>query len=268
MKRIFKTIAIIVALSLTIGILFVTNAFVGNPISKYLVDKNSDEYLEEQYPDLDLVKEIGFDFKSTRYYVQLKSETIEDLYFTLYYSLTGKLDRDLYENNITNGWNVITRLDEDYRTETDIIFEELKNNPLFKDAEHFYTSSHLISKIELEDRLVGAEDVLGGIDGTTLELSKDYDISEIGGIGGVLDINVRFTDGDESYERAAVAMKEIKAAFDDGDIGFYYINFSIINEEGNFTYGFELFPYSEIDSEDLAEKLKIAHESNPTGYDK
>ena len=81
--------------------------------------------------------------------------------------MDGQLSRDLYENNITNGWNVLYRLNEDYRSETKLIFEQLEANPLFKETNSCYTSAHLMSSIEIEDRLVGFEDVSGGIDGTT-----------------------------------------------------------------------------------------------------
>ncbi|MFI3215156.1 MAG: hypothetical protein R3Y24_17765 [Eubacteriales bacterium] len=268
MKKITEIIAIVVAVLLILGLLFVANGFVGNPVSKYLVDRNSVRYIEAQYSDLDLVKEIGFDFKSTRYYVKLKSETIEDLHFTLYYGMNGKLGRDLYENNITNGWNVLHRLNEDYRDETDLIFEQLETNPLFKETDSFYTSAYLMSSIEIEDRLVGFEDVSGGIDGTTLELDKDYDIAQMGAIGGLIDIDLRFTDGDESFEKGAEVIRELKRIFDEAGIGFYYISFGMINAEGNLAYRVDYLPYSQIDDENLADILKTMDETNPIDYDK
>ena len=253
MKKITKIVAIIIAFLLIAGLLFVTNAFVGNPISKYLVDKNSDLYIEKQYDDLNLVKEIRYDFKSTRYYVSLKSETIDDLHFTLYYSLTGQLERDLYENNITNGWNVLTRLDEAYRNETDIIFEQLKSIALFKNSEHLYTSAHLYSKENIAEQFGNKN---GGIDATSLELDKNYDIAAMGTNGGIIDFSVRFNDHDESFERCAMALKEIKTCFDEANMGFCFINIGIINEEGNFAYGIDLISSDQIDDVNLLEIIK------------
>ncbi len=268
MKKTAKIIAVIVAIALILGLLFVANAFVGNPISKFLVKRNSDNYLEQNYSELNLQSEIGFSFKTNSYFVRVYSDTVEDLHFTLYYSMTGKLGRDTYENNITNGWNVLTRINEDYRHETDLLFEQLKNNPIFLNSPSFFGSGYLMSTTESEDREVGSEDNGGGIDGTTLELGKNYDSKQLGKIGGVLDVSVRFADGDESYERGAKALKEIKSLFDQAEVGFRYIHFGVFNEEGNFAYGVDFLQYNELDSEDLAEKLQLAHETNPLPYDK
>ncbi|OON95178.1 MAG: hypothetical protein ATN31_11420 [Candidatus Epulonipiscioides saccharophilum] len=267
MKKAFKIIAIIIAVSLILGLLFVTNSFVGNPVSKYLVDRNSDKYIEEQYSDLDLVKEIGFEFKTSRYYVKLKSETIKDLYFSLDYSLTGQLINDLYENNITEGWNVLMRLDKDYRTEVDAIWYALKDNPLFKEIDSFISSGYLMNKVNDDHMSAVFEDRSGGIDGSTLELDKEYDLAQIGAMGGVINIAVRFSDGDESYERGAEALKEIKTICDEANIGFYYINLSIFNEEGNSAYMFKFFPYSEIDSDNLVEKISASISATQRYYD-
>ena len=268
MRKIFKFISIFVAVILVGFILFFANAFVGNPISKAIVTYNSTKYIEENYDDLDLEKEIIYDFKSGAYCVKLKSETIEDLHFTLYYRMNGKLGKDLYENNITDGWNVLYWLNEDYRNETALIFDQLASTPLFQNTDSFYTSAYLMSTVEVEDRLVGFEDVSGGIDGTTLELDKDYDISHMGAIGGLIDIDLRFTDGDESFEKGAVAIKEIKNVFDDKNLGFYYLSFGMIDAEGNLAYRVDFLPYSQIDDDNLADILKTMDETNPIDYGK
>ncbi|OON95179.1 MAG: hypothetical protein ATN31_11425 [Candidatus Epulonipiscioides saccharophilum] len=266
MKKAVKIITTVIAIFLILGPLEV-NAFVGNPVSRYLVDRNSDIYIEEHYSDLDLVKEIGFEVTKNRYYVKLKSETIKDLYFTLDYSLTGQLINDLYENNITEGWNVIMRLQEDYRNETDIIFEALKDNPLFKETDSFFTSAYLMNKIDDEHMPAVFEDRSGGIDGTTLELDKEYDLEQMGAMGGVIDIAVQFLDGDESYEHGAKVLQEIKTTLDEANIGFYYINLAIFNEEGNYAYRFDFFPYSEIDSDNLIEKINASISTTQKYYD-
>lgn len=261
MKKIIKIISVIVAIILLIGMIFFADAFVGNPISKYLVDKNSNKYIEENYAELDLDKEIGYSFKTTNYFVYLKSKTIKDLYFTLSYNKLGKLKYDGYENRIVKGWNIITRLDEDYREKTDKTFDKLKNTPLFATNKSINTFSYLFSKGDIPG-------IDGGIDGSSLELDKEYDVKEIGKIGGIIKVYVSFSDGDESYERGAEALKIIKKVFDEDKLGFCYINFAIYNKEGNYAYIIDYFPYSEIDSENLAEKVKIAHETNPNYHDK
>ncbi len=268
MKKTIKIIANSVAIILVSGILFFANAFVGNPISKMLVKHNSEQYISENYGELNLKKEIGYSFKDGRYYVKLSSDEIKDLHFTLYYNKMGKLVRDLYENNITEGWNVLDRINEEYRNDTDITFEKLKNSPLFSTCDPFHTSVYLASKIEINDRISEIGYANGGIDGRTLELDKEYDIKKLGAMGGTIDVSVSFKDGNESYERGAEALREIKKVFDEENMGFYYIHFAIYNTEGNYAYRIDFFPYSQIDSVDLADKIKIAHETNPNKYDK
>ncbi len=266
MKKTIKIITIIVLIILILGVLFFINAFVGNPISKMIISKNSGKYIEENYAELELKSEVGYSFKTTNYFVRVYSEDIEDLHFTLYYDMFGNLTRDLYENNITNGWNVLERLNEDYRLESNLIFDELKNSTLFLNSDNFFSSAFLMSKIEAEERIVGFENNGGGIDGTKLELDKEYNVKELAKIGGVIDIDVSFSDGDVSYEQGAKALREIRATFDEAGIGFYYINFGVFDEEGNYAYRIDYFPYNEIYSEELIEKIKIAHENNPVNY--
>lgn len=263
MRKIVKMISIIVATILVLGILFVANSLVGNPISKMLVKNNAEEYINEKYKDLNLNKEVAYDFKFGNYYVKLSSDKVKDLHFTLYYNKRGKLLRDDYENNITDGWNVISRLYGDYEKETNKVFEKLKESSLFSSCDPYHTSSYLISKMEMEDRKSELKDFGGGIDGKSLELDKEYDMNEIGSMGGVIDVAVSFADGNESYERGAEALKEIKRVFDEQNMGFYYINFGIYNSEGNYAYIIEFLPYSEIESDNLEEIIKDNCKINP-----
>ncbi len=265
MKKTVKFIAIIVALALIATILYFTNGLVGNPISKFLVEVNSKKYIEENYGDLDLTSEIGFNFKSTNYYVNVKSETVEDLHFSLYYSLTGRLQRDLYENNITDGWNVLTRIGEEYRHKADVIFDELDLDDFF-DGKYFHTHANLISAEDAE-YIPGLGNIdIVTIDGRSLELDKEYDVSELGKTSGMLDVSLNFADGVDSFERGAQALKNIKKAFDDADMGFAYFSFGVYNAEGNYAFRVEYFPYDEIDSEDLAKRLEEADVSELNEY--
>lgn len=272
MKKVIKIGSIIVALLLIGGVVFFANGLLGNPISKFIVDKNSEAYIEENYGELDLTREVGFNFKSTNYFVRVNSETVEDLHFTLYYSMTGKLQRDTYESNIIEGGNIVYRVNMDYRKDTDIIFEKLKNTPFFSSAETYQTSAYILTKEEFENRISATnmnEDatirpaISGGVDGRTLELDKDYEAGELGKLGGILDVSIRFTDKDESFERGAEALKEVKKAFDEEDYGFRFIDFCIYNEEGNYAYYIDLIPYDEIEGDDLAQRLEHIYENTP-----
>ncbi|OON92688.1 MAG: hypothetical protein ATN34_01415 [Epulopiscium sp. Nele67-Bin002] len=185
---------------------------------------------------------ISIKFITTQYYVRLTSPTIPDLYFYLTYNMNGTLQRDSYESYILQGRNVLYRLEQVYRQEMDIIVENLTENPLFKDSE-VYIFAMLISESQ------------GGIDGTTLELNQQYDINEIGKAGGLIDVMVTFSDYNTSYEQGAMAIQEIKTIFDEANLGFRFINFYMVNEDGNFAYQVDFLPYEEIDSPDLAQQI-------------
>ncbi|MFI3200551.1 MAG: hypothetical protein R3Y54_03355 [Eubacteriales bacterium] len=70
MKKYLKIGAILLAFVIIGLVLYFANAVVGNPVSKYLVNKNAKVYIEETYSDLDLIVEDAFyDFKRVHTYV-------------------------------------------------------------------------------------------------------------------------------------------------------------------------------------------------------
>lgn len=260
MKKSIQIVSIVVVIALFLGILFFINSFLGNPISRSLVNKSAEKYVEEQYGHLDLVREdAGYNLKNGNYFVILYSETIEDLHFSLYYSQLGNLQRDLYENNIDDGWNVMTRISEEYRIQAELVLETLKNTDIFRNGEHFFGSAWLQSN----DFPEIYKDKSFGIDTTKLELDKIYDVGELGKQSGLIDVAVSFADLDTSYERGAAALIEIKETLDKENIGFYYINFAVFNTDGNYAYYIENFHYEDIYTEGLAERIQKTYDENP-----
>ncbi|WP_096155371.1 MULTISPECIES: YfjL-like protein [Bacillus] len=64
LKRASKVAAGVVGIALIGIILFVTNAFVGNPVSSYLANKAINKYVEEEYGHFDLETEkVYYNFK-------------------------------------------------------------------------------------------------------------------------------------------------------------------------------------------------------------
>ena len=102
-KKILKKIALITAFILILGLSWLANALLGNPISKMLATNTAKKHLEENYPDTDYyIEKIAFNFKSTNYYAHIKSPTSIDTEFTLYLSMFGELTLDTYED-VANG---------------------------------------------------------------------------------------------------------------------------------------------------------------------
>ncbi|MFI3116188.1 MAG: hypothetical protein R3Y12_08635 [Clostridia bacterium] len=258
MKKYLKIGAILLAFAIIAFVLSFGNSLTGNPVSKNLANKNAKVYIKENYADYDLIIDDAFyDFKMVNSYViSVKSETIEDLYFSVYYDMLGNLIRDNYENLIIGGQNTMYRLNMEYMSECKNIFATLENSDMFKDCESFFASGWLWETEQIDNLSNTFKmEFTGGIETNTLQLDKNYDMSELGEVAGVLDVSVRFLDKDTSFERGAEALREIKQVFEEQNLKFKYITFGVFNEEGNFAWDAPYFSYDDIESEDLVEIL-------------
>ncbi len=108
-----KIAALIIAVALIGMILFITNAFVGNPISSALADKGIKEYVAQNYSDLDLeVEKARYNFKSNEYMARAKSKSSIDTHFAIYYR-GGQVTRDDYETYVLGKYNTLSRLEQE-----------------------------------------------------------------------------------------------------------------------------------------------------------
>ena len=116
MKKVntLKILAGLAAIILIMGILFITNAFVGNPISQMLATRSIKKYVDKNYSSLDLkVDKAVYNFKDSAYSARAKSQTSVDTHFLVYYR-DGKVQRDDYESYVLSGFNTIQRFQEEY----------------------------------------------------------------------------------------------------------------------------------------------------------
>lgn len=113
-KLLLKIIAGLVAFLLIGGILFVTNAFVGNPISSMLASKAIKQYVEQNYSFLDLeIDKPEYNFKFSSYGALAHSKTSQDTKFYIYYR-NGEVYYDEYETNVIRKMNTLNRLADEY----------------------------------------------------------------------------------------------------------------------------------------------------------
>jgi len=109
-----KILAATIAIALIGIILFIANAFVGNPITKKMADKAIKEYVDANYSDLHLkVEGSSYDFKNGSYVGIAKSETSIDTKFKVYYQ-DGKAQRDDYEFSVLELNNTEQRFSDEY----------------------------------------------------------------------------------------------------------------------------------------------------------
>lgn len=124
-----RLIAGITAIALIIVILFITNSFVGNPISASLATKDINTYIKKNYSNLDLeIGKASYNFKFGKYYTKVKSRTNIDVQFTIYWK-NGKVLRDNYESYVLSGYNTLSRFSSEYSVlATDILKDKFRDS--------------------------------------------------------------------------------------------------------------------------------------------
>lgn len=266
-KKTLKIIAHIIAFLLIIGLSWFANAVLGNPVSKMLAANTAKKHLEETYAGTDYyIERIVYSFKDSNYHAFIKSPSSMDTEFSLSISMLGKLKLDTYDD-VLNGFNTASRLEQEYRKLADTIFEhpsfpyggrigygtlEIHLEELIEDAEHYDIPSYSINQ-------------------NTLELDKIYDIRELGRQAGHLII---YVEGDTvSIEKAAEMMLNIKSYFDDANIPFVAMDFTLQYmkaEDGTRSdeeVRVEDFPYEDIYSEGMNERVSEADKALKEFYE-
>jgi hypothetical protein len=109
-----KILAGVVAAALIGGILFVTNAFVGNPIAASFADKAIKQYAEKNYSSLELeIGKASYNFKDNSYIAMAKSPKSIDTKFAVYYR-NGEVLRDDYNSYVLSMFNTLQRFSDEY----------------------------------------------------------------------------------------------------------------------------------------------------------
>ncbi len=266
-KKFLKIMALITAFILIIGFSWFANAVLGNPISKMLATNTAKKHLEETYADTDYyIERIAFNFKTGGYYARIKSPSSIDTEFTLYISMLGKLKLDTYDD-VLNGFNTASRLQQEYRDLADTIFE----HPSFPYSGRI---GYGTLEIHLEELIANGEyyDIPSySINQNTLELDKIYDIRELGRQAGHLIIYVE--DDTVSIEKASEMMLNIKSYFDNANIPFVAMDFTLqyMKSEDGTRPEYEVrvadFPYEDIYPEGMNDRVSEADKALKEFYE-
>ncbi|MEG0772075.1 hypothetical protein [Clostridium sp.] len=125
-KSLLKILAGVVAIALISGIIFITNSFVGNPISAMMANRAIKQYVNQKYSTLDLeIEKAKYNFKTSSYAAMAESKTSIDTKFEIYYR-GGKVQRDDYEYFVESRFNTLDRFSKEYSIITkDIVSKEL-----------------------------------------------------------------------------------------------------------------------------------------------
>ena len=214
--RIFRVVALALAIVLTVGGCFVVNGLVGNPLSVMLVKKNAQEYIEANYPDTDyVVDNVGFSFKDGSYYASVSSQSSADSYFSLDFRMDGRLTYDSFEDSVVKRRNTARRLEDEYRRRVEDV---LSSSAFPYESDIGYGELVIVGRDDLaqndstEHLLIAEELVLDGF----------YDVSELGARAGHLTIYI--CDDQVSAQRLATVLLELKSIFDRSGVRFNKIN--------------------------------------------
>lgn len=251
MKKRNRIIAGVVAFILIGLIIWFANGFVGNPVSKMLANKSAEKYIEATYPDMDLeINKAVYSFKDGGYSVFVELPTSLDINFSVNISPTGKVRWDSYESSVIGKFNTWRRVNSQYREIVEEVFAA-ENFPYESDID--FGEIKIINEV---DHSFGPE---YGVERKELVIDKIYDIKELGAKAG----NLVYYIEDEiiNAKRASEILLDLKNVFDEKDVPFYAINFTLqepkINPDRK-EFRVSGFRYSDIYEDGLVERLEQA----------
>lgn len=205
-KKFAKGIA---GLALLAAILYGGSLFFGNPISYEAVRANTNAYLDEEYPELDMgIADIYYDWYNGGYYkVYVASRVSLDTYFELHYNQLGQQTWSSYESWVASGDSTFYRLDDDYSTR---IRGALHDPERFQyhdlvDSVTLVSDHYLKTYDEALNYPFYPEEIL---DTTSLSIDGEYDRDALGAQYGK--INIWGSVDDVSEETICQILLELK----------------------------------------------------------
>ena len=209
------------AATILLGVGWLANAFVGNPISRLLAQHTAETHLDEHYADTDYyIEKLSYNFKDGNYHAFIESPTSIDTQFSFYITMGGKLRLDTYDS-VLDGFNTARRLEMEYRALADTILAD----PSFPYQCHIDYGTLEIYPEELLDNPQYEDIPAYALNQNDLILDKRYDIRELGRQSGHL---ILYIDSDTvTPERAAEIMLDIKTRFDEAEIPFAAMDFTL-----------------------------------------
>lgn len=239
-----KILAGVVGIGLIVLLLSFVNSLTGNPVSKAWAKKAAQQYINENYGELDLeVESCGYNFKFGYYFAFVQSSTSMDTCFAVNVDSFGHVISDAYEYEVANKFTTYRRLDLELRE----FAEEVLGKKLDEDISH-------ISLYFIDD-----DDFLTKF---TLDMTLDIHRPPL-----PLMINADLFSDDVSYAKIAEAAKALQALLAAENIPVAEYNVRIIplsdkpeREDQSATWVNSLsiseFPAERLDEEDLAQVME------------
>lgn len=266
MRRILKISAAIAALLLIIAILWLACALLGNPVSAFLAERTAQTYMEERYSHTDFyIQQISYDFKSVGYYAKIASPSSRDSYFTLRFSMDGKLKSDNYETMVLGKHNTYFRLWQSYHAAVQSALQTAKLPypvEMCGGRLEFYPEAEL-GESYVPDYALKLEELV---------LDQQYDLQELGSRAGC--ISVYLNADTVRPETAADGLLAVREALDQAGIGFFAIDLVLRPakpEDGAYwdlenSIDLADFRYADITADGLADRVREADAQTKAYY--
>lgn len=265
-KKMWKTLALLLALGLMGYLGWLANAFLGNPVSSYLAARTAQNHLAATYADADyIIERSTYSFKDGCYHYFIDSPSSMDTEFSLTVDQLGRLRQDTY-SDVTDKFVTAQRLNQEYRELTDTVLE----SPTFPYVCHIAYGTLEIFPREAFLNPVQNEVPAYALVQEELVLDKIYDISELGAQAGRLVIYI--DTGTLTYETAAEILLDVRAAFDSAGIPFHAVNLTLqypLPEEGprpDDFIGCRDFLYDDITEDGMVDRMKEADQALKAYY--
>ncbi len=216
-KRFCKIAAFVTAVFLTAGLVLFANALVGNPLSRYIVKKSAEAYIEKTYPDENFyISEIRYSFKENGYYVNAVCDKSLDRHFKLGYNSWGRLKYDSYNYHIKEKNNTVRRVFDEYWN----LVKNVTENPAFPFSVKIGYGELFTGGEGQHDFPFFPKNSMNSLD---FEIDKIYDVRALGKDMGIVTLYIE--DDVVTEERFARILLEVKKYFDYNNVPFYAIDF-------------------------------------------
>ena len=141
MKKYLKVTALLAALLLIGFLIYLVDFFTGYPISYFRIKDTAEQYIEDNYSQMDYVlSKPSYSLKLGGFTMEASIPNTIDDHFSIGFYRDGTLKYDTYEQDVLNKVNTAIRLSNDYEAKMRDVFEN-SNFPFAADINGDFQSA-------------------------------------------------------------------------------------------------------------------------------
>ena len=227
MKSTVKLVIMIVAAVFLVPALLIAAVYLSilgidrhhETIAETVIDPRAAQYIAQTYPGNDFEVSDAFHvFKDNCYRVRVTSASSRDTRFYVDFDDESfQLEYDSYERNVLSGGNTFNRIQEAYNG---LITQTLQGLP----GVHICRGEFCRYSETAGGTLYLSPN---GLDGSTLELDRKYDVAAMGWNYGYITLTVLEEEGNINLEHAAEVLAELDRILTEAGVGYYAVDFTL-----------------------------------------